>query len=1036
MITLNVQTKQGQTFNCTPAKIKAIIQKYTKDQLTGEFTEKDLTDETIRYLEDNYIDGATISESDINECIQLVLFDHNLPWVVRSMLEEGKQRIIDQIASKDGVELERYFSEEGVHPYEKITWAKQDATIKDIDGSIVFEQTGIEVPEDWSQTAINIVAQKYFAGKVGTPQRESSIKQIVDRVAKTYAKWGKQGRYFATEKQATIFEEELTHLLVNQYAAFNSPVWFNVGVPDRKPQCSACFINSVEDSMRSILELCTTEGMIFKGGSGAGINLSTLRSSHEHLGGSNGKSSGILSFMKGLDSFAGAIKSGGKTRRAAKMVILNIDHPDIEDFINCKAREEKKAHALIAHGFDGSFNGESYQSIQYQNANNSVRVNDDYMKALENDEMWSTKAVTTGEEVQNHKASELMDKITKAAWECGDPGIQYDTTINKWHTCPNSGKINGSNPCSEYMFLDNTACNLASLNLMKFMNKDKSFDYMSFKKAVKVLITAMEISVDFSTYPTSAITRKSYDFRTLGLGYANLGSLLMSQGLPYDSEQGRNLAACITSIMTAASYEQSAEIARIKSPFYYYEKNKAPMLKVMRMHQDAAKNIPDTIKEKDLHKASIDSWNNAIEKGEKYGYRNAQTTVLAPTGTIGFLMDCDTTGIEPAIVLVAYKFLAGGGMIKLVNNTVNEALHHLGYTPDQITRIVDYIDKHDTIEGAPELKESDLPVFDCAFKPANGERYIKAKGHIRMMAAVQPFLSGAISKTVNMPEDSTPEEIKDIYVYGWQKGLKAIAIYRDGCKKVQPIKTSTKEESAEEINQEAPKQIQETAVHSPEDKEHKHPSLPAERISITHRFRIDQHKGWITVGMYENGMPGEIFVTMAKEGSALSGMMDSFATAVSIALQYGVPLEDLAKKFLHTRFEPSGFTDNPNIRIAKSIVDYIFRWLGDKFLDEQIKQELGLRIDNKRPSLQVSEVMGKVQYSNQNTATESELAEESQQSSEIHSATEVKANDISKLTATFENSADAPACPTCSSLTIRNGTCYKCPNCGETTGCS
>jgi ribonucleoside-diphosphate reductase alpha chain len=891
---------------------------------------------------------------------------------------------------KRGLHFQRYFTKPGIHPFDEIEWELRTATISNEKGEKIFEQKNVEIPKSWSMTATNVVVSKYFHGTLGTPEREHSVKQLVDRVARTILRWGKQGGYFAAEEDAEIFYHELCFLLVNQYMSFNSPVWFNVGI-EEKPQCSACFINSVQDSMESILNLAKTEGMLFKWGSGTGSNLSSLRSSKEKLAG-GGTASGPVSFMKGYDAFAGVIKSGGKTRRAAKMVILNADHPDIVDFINCKANEEKKAWALIEAGYDGGFNvpGGAYDSIAYQNANHSVRVTDDFMKAVLEDKEWWTKAVTTGEPMEKYRARDLMKQIAEAAWICGDPGMQYHTTINNWHTCSNTAPINASNPCSEYMFLDDTACNLASLNLMKFRRADGSFDVASFKKAVQVTITAMEIEVDNASYPTPAITQNSYDYRPLGLGYANLGALLMSRGLPYDSEEGRAMAAAITSLMCGEAYRQSAIIASVVGPFKGFSANREPMLNVMAKHGIYAERINRELVEEELWEASANVWKEVVKLGKQYGIRNSQATVLAPTGTIGFMMDCDTTGVEPDIALVKYKKLVGGGLMKIVNQTVPEALAKLGYDDEQIEHIIAYIDKNDTIEGAPHLKEEHLPVFDCAFKPAKGTRSIHYMGHIKMMAAVQPFLSGAISKTVNMPNDVTPDEIFQAYIEAWRLGLKAIAVYRDGCKRTQPLSTSLGG-------------AKENAKYQPVRRR-----LPDERKSITHKFSIAGHEGYITVGMFEDGQPGEIFITMSKEGSTISGLMDSFATAISIALQYQVPLKVMVDKFSHARYEPSGFTNNPEIPIAKSISDYIFRWLGMKFLP---KEEGSAGETIVEPAAPVSAPRLK---------------------SASKTASTLERNE--KLV--FETQADAPPCHECGSIMIRSGSCYKCMECGSTSGCS
>ncbi len=882
---------------------------------------------------------------------------------------------------KQGLKLHRYFTQKGKHPFDEIEWECRTATISNEKGEIIFEQQDVEVPKFWSVTATNVVASKYFSGKLGTPGRERSVKQLVERVARTITKWGIKDNYFDNEEDADIFYSELVYLLVNQYLSFNSPVWFNCGIEER-PQCSACFINSVKDTMESILDLAKTEGMLFKWGSGTGTNLSVLRSSKESLSG-GGTASGPVSFMKGYDAFAGVIKSGGKTRRAAKMVILNVDHPDIIDFIKCKAEEEKKAWALIEAGYDGGFNvpGGAYDSIAYQNANHSVRVTDDFMHAVVNNGKWTTKTVLDKRPVETYDARYIMDQIAEAAWICGDPGLQFHTTINKWHTCPNTAPINASNPCSEYMFLDDSACNLASINLMKFKSEDGEFDVTKFCQTVNISIIAQEIIVDNASYPTKAIEKNSREFRPLGLGYTNLGALLMARGIPYDSEAGRNYAAAITALMTGQAYKQSALIAKIKGPFNGYRENREPMLRVIRMHGMHADSISDRYVPSDLMTAARKVWDDAYTIGKEYGFRNAQVTVLAPTGTISFMMDCDTTGIEPDIALVKYKKLVGGGFIKIVNNTIPEALKRLGYDSEQIEHILAYIEKTDTIEGAPHLKEEHLPIFDCAFKPAKGNRSIHYMGHILMMAAVQPFLSGAISKTVNMPNNVSVEDIKSAYIEAWRLGLKAIAIYRDGCKRTQPLSISKDSDKSK---------VQKTIRRR----------LPDERKAITHKFSVAGHEGYLTVGLYEDGTPGEIFITMSKEGSTISGLMDAFATSISLALQYGVPLRVLVDKFSHMRFEPSGFTNNKDIPIAKSICDYIFRWLGKKFIPNN-EIAISIQIENK----EFEEVKKK----------------------ESQSAIEKSV---------FNTQSDSPPCHECGSIMIRSGSCYKCTNCGATSGCS
>ncbi|MFN8621282.1 MAG: vitamin B12-dependent ribonucleotide reductase, partial [Chloroflexota bacterium] len=833
-----------------------------------------------------------------------------------------------------GLSFERRWTTPGVHPYDEITWELRNASISSETGKTVFEQTDVEVPTFWSQLATNVVVSKYFRGHIGTPQREKSVKQLIDRVVNTIAAWALTQHYFATDADLQTFKAELTHLLVHQKMAFNSPVWFNVGVEER-PQCSACFINSVQDSMSSIMDLAKTEAMLFKYGSGAGVNLSTIRGSKERMSG-GGIASGPVSFMKGFDAFAGVVKSGGKTRRAAKMVILDADHPDVLDFIDSKANEEKKAWALIEAGYDGSFTGEAYGSIFFQNANHSVRVTDDFMRAVEADADWSTHEITTGEVATTVKARTIFRRMADAAWICGDPGIQYDTTINEWHTSANTDRIHASNPCSEYMFLNDTACNLASLNLMKFVKDDGEFDIDAYRYAARLTITAQEILVDNASYPTPQIEENSHRYRPLGIGYANLGALLMSRGLAYDSDDGRAYAATLTAIMTGEAYRQSALIARDHGgAFSDYARNESSFLRVITKHRDASYQIPEGDAPADLIAASRLVWEEALELGRQHGYRNAQVSVLAPTGTIAFMMDCDTTGIEPDIALIKYKKLVGEGFLKIVNNTVPAALRKLGYTPDQVEEIVRYIDERETIEGAPGLRPEHLPVFDCAFKPVNGERSIQYMGHVRMMGAVQPFLSGAISKTVNMPEAATAEDIEDVYLQGWKLGLKAIAIYRDGSKRSQPLSTGKKKDSDAAVAAEAPAQV----IVEPKPYRRR---LPDERRAVTHKFQVAGHEGYITVGLYPDGQPGEIFLKMAKEGSTVSGLMDSLATMTSLALQYGVPLRDLVNKFAHVRFEPAGFTGNAEIPIAKSIVDYVFRWMGSRFLPREQREALGI----------------------------------------------------------------------------------------------
>ena len=936
---------------------------------------------------------------------------------------------------RPGLTIERYFTRQGVDPFETVEWERRDAVISGADGKVFFEQRGVEFPTTWSQTATNVVVQKYFRGTLGTPQRETSVRQMIARVADTIYGWGKTDGYFKSEQDAWAFRDELVHLLLHQKMAFNSPVWFNVGVEEH-PQCSACFINSVDDSMSSILGLAKTEGMLFKYGSGTGSNLSSLRSSREFLNG-GGTASGPVSFMRGFDAFAGAIKSGGKTRRAAKMVILNIDHPDVVDFIDCKAIEEKKAWALIDAGYDGGFNvqGGAYDSVNYQNANHSVRVNDEFMNAVLRDSDWSTKSVTNGSPVETMSARKLMRKMADAAWVCGDPGMQYDTTINDWHPCINTARINASNPCSEYMFLDDSACNLASLNLMKFRTPDTNFDIESFRRGCQTTITAMEIIVDNSNYPTPKIADNSFAFRPLGLGYANLGALLMQRSLPYDSDPGRAYAAAITAIMCGEAYRQSAKIsADATGPFLGYSENETPFLKVMRKHRASVERIDSALVPYEMMQAARESWDGAIQTGEKYGFRNGQTTVLAPTGTIAFLMDCDTTGIEPDIAIVKYKRLVGGGLLKIVNQSVPESLTKLGYSAKEVEEIIAHVNTRDTIEGAPHLKDEHLPVFDCAFQASNGTRSIHYMGHIRMMAAVQPFLSGAISKTVNLPTNCTVEDIEDAYIQAWKLGLKAIAVYRDGCKRTQPLSTNMAQATSdgskvaltvdpldllapeERRLVEALRAKKTRAAGPPLANRYK---LADERASFTHKFSIGGHEGYITVGLYQDGSPGEIFVRMAKEGSVIAGLMDSFATSISLALQHGVPLTVLIEKFKGTRFEPSGFTGNQEIPIATSIMDYLFRWLAIRFPSD------GPSLVDRHPAARLAQLdLPKVPLLSKDF-----ISVEVKAGMEPAIPVEVKDR-------AWVQETDAPPCHECGTLMVRNGACHKCPNCGSTSGCS
>lgn len=931
-----------------------------------------------------------------------------------------------------GLAFKRYNTIEGENPLENVEWEIRDASITGAGGEVYFEQKDVEFPKAWSQTATNVVVQKYFRGALNTPGRETSVKQMITRVAHTIYGWGVKDNFFASSEDAESFRDELVHLLVNQKVAFNSPVWFNVGVEDH-PQCSACFINSVDDSMESILGLAKTEGMLFKYGSGAGSNLSNLRSSAELLNG-GGTASGPVSFMKGFDSFAGAIKSGGKTRRAAKMVILNASHPDIVSFVDSKKDEEQKAWALIDAGYDGGFNspGGAYDSVQFQNGNHSVRVTDEFMQAVVDDGEWSTKAVMGGRVIETMKARDLMRKISDAAHVCGDPGMQYDTTINDWHPCINTDRIHASNPCSEYMFLNDSACNLASLNLQTFVSEDGSFDVESYKHAIQTTLTAMEIIVDNASYPTKEIEKNSHLFRPLGLGYANLGALLMARGLPYDSVPGRAYAAALTAILCGEAYRQSAVISRDSTgTFDGYAVNRDPFLRVIRKHQAAVSDIDSALVPYELMEGARKSWREALEVGEKHGYRNAQTTVLAPTGTIAFMMDCDTTGIEPDIALIKYKRLVGGGVLKMVNHTVPLALSRLGYSQEEVDAIVEYINTAETIEGAPGLKDEHVPVFDCAFRSPNGERSIDYMGHITMMSATQPFLSGAISKTVNLPSTCTVEDIEEAYIASWKAGLKAVAVYRDGCKRTQPLSTSKEgavSDGSISVDGFAGLNEEETALVTALRESKMEPAgppmsirykLPVERHSLTHKFQIAGHEGYITVGMYEDGSPGEIFVRMAKEGSVIAGLMDSFATAISLSLQHGVPLSIVCDKFKGTRFEPSGFTGNKEIPIATSIMDYLFRWLALRFLAGTEAHPASGRATQAQLDLPNVPVMDKGNPVDSGVVPGIVVEE-------ISAASQMG----------FVAESDAPPCHECGTLMIRNGACHKCPNCGSTSGCS
>ncbi|MGB2821712.1 MAG: vitamin B12-dependent ribonucleotide reductase [Phycisphaerae bacterium] len=995
-------------------------------------------------------------------------------------------------SAPDGLTVEQVFSTPGEHPFSQIEWEKRTARITDGQGGTIFEQEDVEVPSTWSQLATNVVVSKYFYGEVGTERRENSVRQLVHRVARTIADWGIEDGLFATEEDGERFYQELTYLCVNQYGAFNSPVWFNVGLfhqngvegsegnyhwdgnesrPVRTirsyeyPQGSACFIQSVDDTMEDIMRLATSEAMLFKYGSGTGTDLSTLRSSREKLSG-GGKPSGPLSFMRIFDQIAGVIRSGGKTRRAAKMQSLRCDHPDIKEFIECKMVEEKKAWALIDRGYDGSIDGDAYASVMYQNANLSVRITDEFMEAALDGADWQTYAVTTGGPMARHNAGELLDLIAEGTRICGDPGVQYHSTVNRWNTCKASGEICASNPCSEYMFLNDSACNLASLNLMKFRRPDGSFDVERFRSAVRIFIIAQEVLVDHCSYPGKRICRNSHDFRALGLGYANIGSLIMSLGMPYDSDGGRAYGAAVTAIMTATAYKTSSELASRLGAFPQYRKNRKHVLTVVKMHREAAGGILEEFCPAELRRHAIDCWDEAVAAADVLGCRNAQVTVLAPTGTIAFMMDCDTTGIEPDIALVKYKTLAGGGMFKIVNQTIPLALEQLGYSREQISAIVGHIDDHDTIESALHLKDEHLPVFDCAFRPANGKRCIHYMGHIRMMAAVQPFLSGAISKTVNLPKEATAAEIRQVYVDGWKLGLKAIAIYRDGSKRIQPLNVSSDEDRAAEEGNRIDEEMLEAARRMPHRER-----LPATRPSLTHKFSVSGHEGYLTVGQYEDGRPGELFITMAKEGSTVGGMMDAFATSISLCLQFGVPLDDLVKKFTHQRFEPSGMTSNRDIPFAKSVVDYIFRWLGLTFLEDYRKTNLPKRKESAAaPSESLGQERAVTEAVTEDTTSAAASAAQTSDTDAQRSggafvpggylAVSLEGRLAAPVGAKVSGSAgpellshrmipqmerfdqqfshyqeDAPACEVCGSITVRSGNCYTCHNCGTSLGC-
>jgi len=932
--------------------------------------------------------------------------------------------------SPKGMKIPTLFTRPGVHPFDDIEWERRKAVIKNDKGETVFEDNDVEMPKSWSMLATNVVASKYFYGTRGTEVREKSVRQLVHRVARTITDWGQKDGYFESAEDAEAFYHELSYVCVNQYGAFNSPVWFNVGLhqvygltssnkasyfwnPEsakvertedsyKYPQSSACFIQSVADTMEDIMRLASSEAMLFKYGSGTGTDLSTLRSSREKLSG-GGSPSGPLSFMRVFDQVAAVIKSGGKTRRAAKMQSLRVDHPDIMEFITCKVNEEKKARALIKAGYDGSFNGEAYSSVMFQNSNLSIRVVDEFMNAVLAGTVWHTRAVTTGEIVEVLDARNVMQAIGNAAHSCGDPGVQYDTTINRWHTCPDSGRINASNPCSEYMFVDNSACNLASINLMKFSDEQHAFDIKRFQHVVRLLIIAQDILVDNGSYPTAEIADNSHRFRPLGLGYANLGALIMSLGKPYDSDEGRAFAGAVTALLTGYAYAASAEIAAIKEPFDEYARNSDPMLAVIRMHRDSVDKIQGDPSIAVMTREGRQVWDRVLDLGRRHGFRNAQVTVLAPTGTIGFMMDCDTTGVEPDIALVKYKQLADGGMFKLVNRTLDMALKRLGYTADQVKAIIQHVNEKDTIEEAPGLNSEHLKIFDCAFKPQQGSRFIDYHAHLKMMAAVQPFLSGAISKTINMPSTATVQDISQVFCDGWKLGLKAVAIYRDGSKGIQPVSTN-KDARGGKTAPEA------DAVEAPKPFRRR---MSATRQSITHKFEVAGHQGYLTVGLYEDGMPGELFITMAKEGSTVGGIMDAFGTAISMCLQYGVPSSTLIDKFTHSRFEPSGFTKNPEIPYAKSLVDYIFRWLALTFPDGKSQSCMPL------PTPELSPVKTEA------TASTAPV---------LVQPVSPAVDRIDKLHKGFQE--DAPVCDQCGAITVRNGSCYRCFVCGSSMGCS
>ncbi len=929
-----------------------------------------------------------------------------------------------------GIGIRRYFTEPGTHPYETVAWEQRDARIQNFkDGTDAFFQPDVEFPVAWSQNATNIVAQKYFRGTLGTPERESSLKQVIDRVADTITAWGMRDGYFVDEQEGAAFRNELKYILVHQRASFNSPVWFNIGVDGVPAQASACFILAVEDTMDGILNWYREEGIIFKGGSGSGINLSGIRSSAEHLAG-GGTASGPVSFMRGADASAGTIKSGGKTRRAAKMVILDVDHPDVEEFIWCKAREEHKARALRDAGFDMDLDGRDSHSIQYQNANNSVRVSDDFMQAVADDADWDLKAVTTGETLKTIRARDLMQQIAQAAWECADPGMQYDTTINRWHTAPNTGRINASNPCSEYMHLDNSACNLASINLLKYLGDDGSFDVEGFKHTVEVVFTAQEILVGNADYPTEKIGENSRRFRQLGLGYANLGALLMAQGLAYDSDEGRAWAGAITALMTGHAYATSARTAGRMGPFAGFAENAEPMVDVLRMHRGAVAEIDEEKVPVELLGAAQRAWDEAVEVGEVHGVRNSQASVLAPTGTIGLMMDCDTTGIEPDLALTKAKKLVGGGTMMIVNQTIPRALRKLGYADEQAQAIVDHIHEHKSIFGAPHFKEEHLPVFACSM----GDNTIHYMGHVKMMGAAQPFLSGAISKTVNMPEDVTVDDVGELYMESWRLGLKAVAIYRDNCKVAQPLATQKKEgEGADGGEADALARQVERIVETVIVQEPVRQKPPRTRNSKTFSFRVADCHGYATVGEFEDGRPAEIFLKVAKQGSTLAGIMDAFAISVSHGLQYGVPLKAFVDMFTNMRFDPAGMTDDPDIRFATSLVDYLFRRLAVEYLPFDERKELGVLTvaERSEPTLP-----GVAEAATPQQPAIDLLPPEDRAPSSSHPSLGASAGGGASAPEARVPDAEMVLCHVCGDIMQRAGSCHACPSCGATSGCS